>query len=47
MDIVILTTIILAGIAVESLISERARRRAGQENAMNDQLARYADRDVD
>jgi hypothetical protein len=40
MDIIILIAVILAGIALESLISERARRRAEFEDTT-------ADRDLD
>jgi hypothetical protein len=46
MDIVILTTFILAGVILESFISERARRRAGMDDTVTDRLARYADRDL-
>jgi hypothetical protein len=36
MDIIILTTVILAGIALESFVSGRARRRAEVEDTMAD-----------
>jgi hypothetical protein len=36
MDLIILTTVILAGIALESFISERARRRAEYGNSITD-----------
>jgi hypothetical protein len=44
MDIVILTTVILAAIALESVIFTRARKRAEYENIITDRLARYAGR---
>jgi hypothetical protein len=34
MDIIILTAVILAAIALESLVSRRARRRADHKNAI-------------
>jgi hypothetical protein len=47
MDIVILTAVILAGIALESLISERARRRKERQETKTDRLARGAGGDLD
>jgi hypothetical protein len=47
MDIVILSTIILAGIALESLVSERARRRTEHEDAIDDGPTRWADRKLE
>jgi hypothetical protein len=46
MDITILTAIILAGIALESFISERARGRARVEDTIPARVARFLDRDV-
>jgi hypothetical protein len=37
MDIVILTTVIFAGIALEGFLTEHARRRAEQERTIIDQ----------
>jgi hypothetical protein len=36
MDFIVLSTVILAGIALESLISGRARKRAECENTITD-----------
>ena len=44
MDIIVLTTIILAGIALENVIFVRARKRAAYESMITDRLARYAGR---
>jgi hypothetical protein len=44
MDIIILTTVILAGIAFEGFLTERARRRAEHENTISDRAARVAGR---
>jgi len=44
MDITILAAIILAGIALESFISERARRRAELKDSVSDRLASYLER---
>jgi hypothetical protein len=38
MDIAILATVILAGILLESLIAERARKRDEQEDTRTDRL---------
>jgi hypothetical protein len=46
MDILVLTTIVLAGIALEGFIFGRARKRAEYENTITDRLARYAGRSV-
>jgi hypothetical protein len=46
MDIIILATVILTGIALEGLIVARARERAEYENAITDRLARYAGRSL-
>ena len=46
MDILILTTVILTGIALESLIVARARKRAEHDDLIADRLARYAGRDL-
>jgi len=45
MDIIILTTVVLAGIALESCIAERARRRSGSDDRILDRLSRRRDRD--
>ena len=47
MDTIILATVILTGIALESLIVARARRRADHENAIMERLARYAGRSLE
>jgi hypothetical protein len=47
MDIVILSTIILAGIALESLISECARRQAEHRDTIDDGPTRWADRKLE
>jgi hypothetical protein len=47
MDIIVLTTVILTGIALESLIVARARRRAEHENTIMERLARYAGRSLE
>ena len=44
MDIVILTTIVLVGIVAESLVINRARKRAEYEEAVQSRLSRYAGR---
>jgi hypothetical protein len=46
MDILVLTTIVLAGIALEGFVFARARKRAEYENTITDRLARYAGRNV-
>ena len=45
MDIIILTTIVLAGIVIESYLSERARRRPKSDDGVVDRLGRGRDRD--
>ena len=47
MDILILATVILTGIALESVIFVRARKRVEYENTITDRLARYAGRDLE
>lgn len=47
MEIVILTTVILAGIALEGVTFAHARRRAEYQSAIADRLARYAGRKLD
>jgi hypothetical protein len=46
MDILVLTTVILTGIALESFIVARARKRAEYDSLIADRLARYAGRDL-
>jgi hypothetical protein len=46
MDIIVLTTVVLAGIALEVFIFGRARKRAEYENTITDRLARYAGRSL-
>lgn len=46
MDILILTTIILTGIALERVIFVRAQKRAEYEDMIIDRLARYAGRSL-
>jgi len=43
MDIIILTTIVLAGIVIESYLSERARRRPKSDDGVVDRLGRGRD----
>ena len=38
MDIIVFTTVVLAGIALEGFIFERARKRAEYENIITDRL---------
>ena len=47
MDILVLATVVLTGIALESLIVARARKRAEYEDTITDRLARYAGRNVE
>ena len=47
MDILVLTTVVLAGIALEGFIFVRAQRRAEYENTISDRLARYAGRNLE
>jgi hypothetical protein len=47
MDIIVLTTVVLAGIALESVIFVRARKRAEYENTITNRLARYAGRNLE
>lgn len=44
MDITILAAVVLAGILLESFVSERAQGRAKLDNATNDQLASCLER---
>ena len=44
MDIIVLTAVVLAGIARESVLFGRARKRAEYESMITDRLARYAGR---
>jgi hypothetical protein len=46
MDILVLTTIVLTGIALERVIFVHARKRAEYENTIADRLARYAGRNL-
>jgi hypothetical protein len=46
MDIIVLTTVVLTGIALEGFIFGRARKRAEYEDTITDRLARYAGRNV-
>jgi hypothetical protein len=46
-DIIILAAIVLAGILLESFISEGAGTPAGYEDAMTDPPVRVAGRDLD
>jgi hypothetical protein len=46
MDILILTAIVLTGIALERVIFARARKRTEYENTIADRLARYAGRNL-
>ena len=45
MDIIILTTVVLAGIALESYFAERTRRRTGTDDGILDEFCRRRDRD--
>lgn len=47
MDILVLTTVVLAGIALEGFIFARARKRAEYEDSIADRLARYAGRNLE
>jgi hypothetical protein len=46
MDILVLTTIVLTGIALERVIFVHARKRAEYEDTIADRLARYAGRNL-
>jgi hypothetical protein len=46
MDILVLATIVLTGIALERVIFARAQQRAEYENTITDRLARYAGRSL-
>jgi hypothetical protein len=41
MDIIVLTAVVLAGIALENVIFARAEKRAEYENMITERLARY------
>ncbi|MGD2148836.1 MAG: hypothetical protein PVH41_19240 [Anaerolineae bacterium] len=45
MDIIILTTVLLAGIALESYVAERARRRTRSDDRISDRLSRHGNGD--
>jgi len=46
MDILVLITVVLSGIALEGFIFGRARKRAEHEDMIIDRLARYAGRSI-
>jgi len=46
MDILVLTTIVLIGIALERIIFVHARKRAEYEDTIADRLAHYAGRNL-
>jgi hypothetical protein len=47
MDIIVFTTVVLAGIALEGFIFGRARKRAEYEDMVTERLARYAGQNVE
>ena len=45
MDIIVLTVVVLAGVALENYIIGRAQKRAERESMIIDRLVRYASRE--